>query len=50
MEEEKCHKCYNIIRFIPDGKIQERKKLSLCELCYKIYENSFEYKYLIQKN
>jgi uncharacterized protein with PIN domain len=43
MEEEKCHKCNNIIRFIPDGKIQERKKMNLCDFCHKVYENSLEY-------
>ena len=42
MEEDKCHKCNNIIRFLPDGKILERKKLRLCEICHRMYENMLE--------
>lgn len=43
MEEDKCHKCSNIIRFLPDGKIQERKRLKLCEVCYRIHEIQLEH-------
>ena len=42
MEEERCYKCSNIIRYLPDGKIEERKRLKLCELCFKIYEFKLE--------
>ncbi len=44
MEEDRCHKCSNIIGFIPDGKTRDRKRLKLCELCYKYYEYTLENK------